>query len=105
MGKHHWISFVNSTIDKSNLVWLIFNGINGLGFVVHLSFGRLAPGNPRNLFSLSDSVLDFTLQFDLEGSVGHVVDSGVVSLGFLLSGNLGEHDWCFLEFGIKFDRG
>lgn len=58
----------------------------------------LAPSDPGHLLSLGNRAFGFSLHLDLEGLVGHEVDSGVVTLvSFLLSGDLGKHSWFLSE--------
>lgn len=67
-----------------------------------LSVGQVK-GNPRDFLVFGDTLLLFSLDVESELFVADVVLSGRVWLGFLLSGDLSEHNWALGEFVVEFD--
>jgi hypothetical protein len=69
-----------------------------------LSVGEI-PSDPRDFFVLGDFLFLFGLDHDLEAFVGDEVLSRGVWVVSLLSSDLSEHNWSFLEVMSELDSG
>lgn len=78
---------------------MVNNFTGDISEVETVLFGGLAPSNPGDFFFLGDLLFGLGLELDLEFFVGGHVDSGVVSLGFLLASDLSEHSRSLSELG------